>query len=104
MISREKFLLKKEKAIQSFEQAKQQNNWGVVEHITSPICATCKHFNKRKPKEKATCRAFPDGIPEDILSGKISHLEHIEGDRGYKYEPNETMKQVVANEKNNKHN
>ena len=32
-------------------------------------CTTCKHFHA----DDYYCRAFPDGIPDSILSGKQKH-------------------------------
>lgn len=32
-------------------------------------CATCKHFNK----DDYYCPAYPDGIPDELLSGKVQH-------------------------------
>lgn len=59
----------------------------IVGTVYSVPCHTCKHLDRiTKPKGKK-CLAFPDGIPEDILKGRRNHLNHIEGDRGYKYEP-----------------
>ena len=48
-------------------------------------CKTCKHYNVNTCK----CRAFPNGIPEDIKFGKTFHSIEIEGDNGYRYEPDE---------------
>ena len=49
-----------------------------------PLCVKCKHLNKDKSK---SCTAFPEGIPKDILTGKVSHINNVEGDGGIKYEP-----------------
>lgn len=44
-------------------------------------CQQCKHVHQSGD----TCKAFPDGIPEDILMGKVMHHEPYEGDKGYRY-------------------
>lgn len=46
-------------------------------------CVTCFH----KAVGYAICRAFPDGIPDDIAVGKIAHNKPIKGDHGYQYQP-----------------
>ncbi|WP_202976408.1 hypothetical protein [Anaerophilus nitritogenes] len=50
-------------------------------------CMFCKHKIRGEHKHKKICMAFPDNIPEKILTGELSHLQHVEGDRGIKYEP-----------------
>jgi hypothetical protein len=47
----------------------------------SEECASCVHFSRNCP----ACRAFPNGIPEDILSGRVSHEDEYDGDGGYRY-------------------
>jgi hypothetical protein len=34
-----------------------------------------------------TCAAFPDGIPEEVLEGKIDHSKPYKGDHGFQYQP-----------------
>ncbi len=41
-------------------------------------CLFCRHFNL----ETATCPAFPEGIPVEILSGEVQHLNPLAGQRG----------------------
>lgn len=53
---------------------------GVLEFAS---CVTCKW----KHDYKATCRAFPEGIPEKILTGEHRHLQPYEGDHGIRYTP-----------------
>lgn len=56
---------------------------------------TCKHLKQEGVLETTTygvygtCDAFPDGIPADIYYGESSHVEHVPGDHGIKYEPAE---------------
>ena len=50
-------------------------------------CLECKHFIHNK---KFTCKAFPKGIPDDILFNKKEHKMKIKGQKGdYIYEPEE---------------
>lgn len=46
-------------------------------------CITCKH----KLSYGSFCLAFPDGIPDTILSGEIDHKKPYKGDHGIQYEP-----------------
>ena len=39
-------------------------------------CARCKHF------DNYTCAAFPDGIPEKLLTGEQKHDKIIPGQTG----------------------
>ena len=45
-------------------------------------CDNCAHYIGA-----LTCTAFPEGIPEDILSGYFDHAEPHEGDNGIRFEP-----------------
>jgi hypothetical protein len=52
--------------------------------FTMPICYWCKHLNRvRRP---AICKAFPEGIPDDILVSTADHRKPYEGDNGFLYE------------------
>jgi hypothetical protein len=46
-------------------------------------CAMCVH----KDEDTATCEAFPDGIPDKILTNKVLHDKPIKGDNGIQFEP-----------------
>jgi hypothetical protein len=53
------------------------------EHAKMPVrCATCRNW-----QGGTKCRAFPNGIPKDILKGKHDHIKPFPGDHGIRYEP-----------------
>jgi hypothetical protein len=39
------------------------------------FCRFCRHLNSLI--DKPTCNAFPEGIPQEILSGKIIHKDPL---------------------------
>lgn len=41
-------------------------------------CNKCLHFNG----DKNACNAFPNGIPDEILSGKIKHVSKFPDQNG----------------------
>jgi len=45
-------------------------------------CSICAHYFGDKK-----CRAFPDGIPENILIGQVRHINPYKGDNGIMFEP-----------------
>jgi len=45
-------------------------------------CFFCEYY-----EEDDTCDAFPEGIPEEILSGDVQHDVEIEGDNGIQFKP-----------------
>ena len=49
-----------------------------------PPCFDCKHY-----LEELKCKAFPAGIPEEILDGKNDHKKPYHGDNGILFEQNE---------------
>ena len=51
-----------------------------VELIGEPLCFSCAHFN-----EDGTCKAYPDGIPIELLFGEVNHIQPYEGDNGIQY-------------------
>lgn len=48
-------------------------------------CVKCKH----QIRGTFTCKAFPDGIPEEVLSGRANHCKPYPGDHGIQWEPRE---------------
>ena len=49
---------------------------------TSGQCIGCKNYTMM-----ATCRAFPDKIPYEIISGHFIHTKPYPGDQGIMYDP-----------------
>ena len=52
------------------------------------LCATCKHF-RDDVEDENVCEAFPDGIPEEIITDEFDHREPHPDDNGIQYEPRE---------------
>jgi len=54
--------------------------------MSFPIqCASCKHY-----REKLKCDAFPDGIPNQIISSKFDHTKPYKGDHDIRFEDDGT--------------
>jgi hypothetical protein len=56
-------------------------------HIPLSPCQTCKHYYQNNPDDLLVCEAFPDGIPDPILSGEDDHRRTFPGDHGIVFEP-----------------
>ncbi len=50
----------------------------------APACLKCKHFFDEKGPLK--CKAFPDGIPDEIAVGGNGHTKPFKGDHGIQFE------------------
>lgn len=48
-------------------------------------CNQCRHVKD----SGMSCRAFRRGIPMEIISGAVQHIEPFPGDRGIRFEPRE---------------
>ena len=51
--------------------------------LKPPLCAMCSRLNV----EDYSCAAFPDGIPEAILTNKHDHRKPYKGDHGILFDP-----------------
>ena len=56
---------------------------GLAQLGMKSLCLSCIH---REP-HAWTCAAFPDGIPNEIIGGRVPHTSPYPGDHGIRYEP-----------------
>jgi len=58
-----------------------EHNNGFLWDITSKwsFCRFCRHLHNLVGQP--TCNAFPEGIPEEILSGKLIHKNPLPGQK-----------------------
>ena len=54
--------------------------------VFSRICFYCKNWDRNNFDKPGTCKAFKDGIPEDIWLGKHDHTKPYKGDHGIQFE------------------
>lgn len=52
-----------------------------VELVDTWLCRKCKHWYGWN-----TCAAFPNGMPDDIWTGKVKHTRPYPGDNGIRFE------------------
>lgn len=48
-------------------------------------CCYCKHLTPSN--WTAGCKAFPGGIPDEVLTNSLDHRRPVEGDDGVRFEP-----------------
>lgn len=57
--------------------------------LPGPICFKCRHYIReddlRKPMH---CTAFPERIPQAILTSEADHRKPFDGDHGIQFESN----------------
>ena len=53
----------------------------------APICAGCRRLHKVEYETPLSCAAFPDRIPDDILTSRADHRKPHEGDHGLTFLP-----------------
>ena len=52
--------------------------------LFSAVCTVCGHYDSKNASFKR-CEAFPDGIPQEIFSGRNKHTQSYKGDKGIKF-------------------
>ena len=80
------------------KQEKQPTAADLIPRNSARQCAACKNhipFTFR-------CKAFPKGIPEEMLDGHWDHREAYPGDNGILYEPKNPDRPVPAAHPRNK--
>lgn len=53
-------------------------------------CAMCKHFHDEDTSGN-NCDAYPDGIPEAIITNEHNHRQPYRGDGGIQFEKKEEV-------------
>ena len=56
---------------------------GKDDDITISQCSDCVHWTAFFGPR---CTAFPEAIPDEILTNEVSHTKPYEGDGGFQYE------------------
>ena len=56
--------------------------------IVMTQCAFCKHYQSNRGAA-VLCRAFPDGVPANILNNEVNHQFPYPGDHGIRWEQSE---------------
>lgn len=51
----------------------------------APICLGCTRF--ASGGGSLTCTAFPEGIPERIITSEVDHRQPVDGDHGQQFVP-----------------
>ena len=57
------------------------------------LCQLCKYWRPGldNPRGIQTCKAFPDGIPDQIFSGAEMHFDRVRGDNGGVFAPDDDV-------------
>ena len=57
------------------------------------LCHLCKYWRSGldNPRGIQTCKAFPDGIPDQIFSGAEMHFDRVRGDNGVVFAPDDDV-------------
>jgi|CXWL01.1.fsa_nt_gi hypothetical protein len=50
------------------------------------LCYHCVHWKDNNDADEPMCAAFPDGIPTQILNGRMDHRRPVHGDNGIVFE------------------
>ena len=57
-----------------------------MELLKKIICTECKHFDQDNFVNGLYCKAFPEGIPDEIATGEFEHTTYYQGDNGIIFE------------------
>jgi len=57
-----------------------------MKSIKLSSCQVCRHYYQDTSGDLLTCAAFPDGIPDPLLSGEVNHVRSYPGDQGIRFE------------------
>lgn len=54
--------------------------------LLAPICLGCKNLrDSSRASANLRCSAFPDGVPEAIITSQKDHRKAVAGDRGIRF-------------------
>ena len=53
----------------------------------TPICYKCKHFDYERRMLCFECKAYSNGIPDEIIDGEVDHTKPYKDDNGIQFEP-----------------
>ena len=61
----------------------------MINLFKSVKCSLCKNrfYQNGEQYPTCTCKAFPDGIPVEIMREKVDHEKPYPGDNGIQFEP-----------------
>lgn len=61
-------------------------------------CVRCKHLfaPDREKRRGFFCKAYPEGVPRDIVWNKHDHRKPFPGDNGITFEPKEGERSVFS--------
>jgi hypothetical protein len=63
-----------------------QEEVGSLTTTVIPICAACDRYRSwTMENEDASCDAFPDGIPREIIEQGFDHRKPFQGDQGIRF-------------------
>jgi hypothetical protein len=69
--------------------------------LATAQCQVCRHYvcTIVDGQWHPTCKAFPEGIPDDLFFHKVSHTEAYPGDNSLRFEPMSPAEQRTMNQK-----
>ena len=80
-------------AVAHLRRLRRRDSVAAVTSSVRPFCWPCAHYRPsrvyRDPETDMSigaCKAFPDGIPDEIAVGMADHREPYDGDGGVRYE------------------